>query len=610
MNQRCVDFFDVPPAWVAWLRQDFILDRVHGDDARQLPAVRYRLGQLADDDQLEWEMRLRDRYDEWRWLRFWFTVFSRNPDGTPRQILATAIDVTESKAAVQAMITSEQEKSLILRSVSEHVSYQDEHQRILWANRAAAEAVGLNPEELVGRSCHDVWRHCEDAPEDCPVVRAQQTGREEWGEKATPDGRVWNVRAYPVFDATRCTRGAVVISQEITEAKRVEAERAALQDQLHQAQKIEAVGQLASGTAHEFNNLLMVILAGTGQLRQSTAGNEHAEAAVRAIEDAARQAERVTKSLLTFCHRMPGEKECVDLGGAIRSSVQLLERLMPATINVEAGCDTDLWVLADKTQLQQIILNLAINARDAMPNGGRLVLSACPATGADLAAHGAVWDEAESYARLDVRDTGTGMTPEIQSRVFEPFFTTKVRGQGTGLGLAVVHGIVEEHGGHVFVESAEGEGSTFTIYLPTVPAPAIGERGASAGPMPRGHGEVVLLAEDHRHVREIIAATLSSLGYEVIQFGDGPALLTGYAEHRDRVRLLLVDVDLPGQSGLSCIRQLRAEGVAVPAILSTGRPDVEADELAVGRTVLLRKPFVMLELAILMRSTLETVGEN
>ncbi len=606
MNKRCTEFFALSPDHVASMREDYILRHVHSDDQQQVSAVRARIGALADGEQLEWELRLRNHYGEWRWLRFWYTVFSRTEDGAADQVLATAIDVTERKEAVQALIASEREKSLILRSVSEHVYYQDANFRVLWANRAAAEALDRSPDELIGRYCYELWQHCVEPCVDCPVAQARESGREVVTDKEGPDGRVWHIRAYPVFDETHQLCGTVVVSAEITEARRNEAERANLQEQLHGAQKMEAVGLLASGTAHDFNNLLTVILASTRQLRLVTAGQDDAQSALAAIEEAAHQAEEVTRSLLLFCHRMPGEKEPVDVGAVVQGSVRLIQRLLPASIDVSARVSSEFTpcVHADKTQLQQIILNLAINARDAMPDGGQLVLSVSEATGAEMRERGVACGESDVYMRLDVEDTGTGMSPDVQARVFEPFFTTKERGQGTGLGLAVVHGIVEEHRGCVFVRSVVGVGSTFSVFLPCVACAAREEVEPAETAMAPGDGETVLLAEDHRHVREIIAATLDSLGYGVVQVDDGPSLLERFAQCGDRIGLMLVDVDLPTCSGLDCVRQLRADGVDVPTILMTGRADVGSDVAPDDRTILLRKPFQMSDLAALLRHVL------
>ena len=295
--------------------------------------------------------------------------------------------------------------------------------------------------------------------------------------------------------------------REIAARKEAEA-------QLRQAQKLEAVGHLASGIAHDFNNLLTAI-SGYVALAKKTLRPDHpAVSSLESVEQVAEQAEGVTRALLTFSRKTAARKQPVELAAVVEKAAHLLKRILPAGIDliVDTGFVSGVWVNADSVQLQQVLLNLAINARDAMPNGGRLQIRLA------LPRDGGIEPQA---VRLIVRDTGTGMSPETLARIFEPFFTTKPRGTGTGLGLAIVHGIVTDHGGTIEVESQVGRGTTFTVALPVAraqvrPSEPVEDREPCAS-----HGEVVLVAEDHPYVRQIMTTGLRAAGYEVGQAEDG-----------------------------------------------------------------------------------------
>jgi PAS domain S-box-containing protein len=263
-------------------------------------------------------------------------------------------------------------------------------------------------------------------------------------------------------------------ARDISERKRTEAEHAALEDQLRHAQKLKAVGELAGGVAHEFNNLLLIIGEGVTRARKLARANPVLSDALGLIAQAASDAEGVTRSLLTFGHRVEVNRRPIELGELVREICQLLQSMFPASIEqrIDTAGSPPLYVEGDSTQLRQIVMNLAINARDAMPDGGRLAITVRPAIHADWQGIGMAPHSSRSFVSLVVADTGCGMDEEKQSRVFEPFFTTKTRTSGTGLGLAVVHGIVRDHEGCITVRSEVGRGSTFIVILPCVDPPA------------------------------------------------------------------------------------------------------------------------------------------
>ena len=399
----------------------------------------------------------------------------------------------------------------------------------------------------------------------------------------------------PVYDDEGRFAGRRGGTRDITDRKQ-------LAEQLRQAQKLEAVGQLAGGVAHDFNNLLTAIIGNAERLEQTVAGDLRGAQALEAIREATRQATGVTRALLTFSSRIPTEKQRVDVFALVKKTTHLLERMTPAStsIVVDPDDETPVWIYADGTQLQQVVMNLVINARDAMPDGGRIHIGIQQASGpvTKLAASDSTTagTEVDRFVKLIIADTGTGMPAQIKERIFEPFFTTKERGQGTGLGLAIVHGIVKDHNGHIDVDSAPGEGTTVTIALPVLEfdqASAAIDQGGGAG---RAEGELVLLAEDNWNIRSLVATVLRDVGFEVCEVADGQSLIASFEDLVDRVSLFVLDVDLPHRSGLDCLRTMRARAASTPAIIITGGGQLLDSHELDEHTILLRKPFGMAEL--------------
>ncbi len=383
----------------------------------------------------------------------------------------------------------------------------------------------------------------------------------------------------------------------IIERVRAEEDRRTLHEQLHQAHKMEAIGQLAAGVAHDFSNLLTVIRGHAERADTMWADASRARKELELVQEATHRAADLTRALLTFSRKLPTEKKPLDLRTVVLESERLLRRVLPAAVGltVDATSGSPIWVNADQTQLHQVILNLAINARDAMPQGGSLRVALLPKAEADPVDAPESPQSNGSTVRLVIADTGVGMPPEVQAHMFEPFYTTKTRGEGTGLGLSIVHGIVQDHGGCIEVQSEIGKGTTFTVVLPRIEACAAPAPVKPGTITSQGNGELILLAEDDQHVRGIIASTLESLGYEVIFAEDGLMVLDAFAQRDDEIQLFILDADLPERSGAECLRDLRGRGVETPAIVITGNVEFDAGELD-DLTVLLRKPFGMPEL--------------
>jgi two-component system cell cycle sensor histidine kinase/response regulator CckA len=384
----------------------------------------------------------------------------------------------------------------------------------------------------------------------------------------------------------------------LTVARDVSA-RVRLEEQLRHAQRMEAVGRLAGGVAHDFNNLLTVIIS-YSELIQSQAGDDPMLAAdVGEIRGAADRAAALTRQLLSFSRRQVLQPASLDVNAVVRGAEGLLRRLIGPEIEIVARLDPAAGtVYADRGQLEQVIMNLVVNARDAMPDGGVLTVETALVTAAEAPESARAASPAGRFATIIVRDTGKGMDAETMRRIFDPFFTTKEIGRGTGLGLATVHGIMEQSGGAVAVQSTPGYGSEFRILLPALadaphPVEATVETTARVA---RGNGRV-LLVEDDPSVREGVRRMLGASGYEVVEAADGTAALATLAENACAFEVLLSDVAMPSLDGRQLSREVRARWPALPIVLMSGFADPDAVERDVPGVTFLQKP---LEVATLV----------
>ena len=467
--------------------------------------------------------------------------------------------------------------------------------RLLDINQKAVDLLGYERDELLGLSLSDfILGDDQHSVEQILKILCSSDSTVPECTYRHKDGHPFLVEISGKLIDTGDKEVYQCFVRNITERKRFQEER------LH-SQKIEAIGQVADGIAHDFRNALTAI-SGYNALCQDLLPECHpALESLKRIDQVIGQVNGLVKGMLTFSRRQETERQSVELRQLVENSAELFRRILPAaiTLEIDVASIQNFQVNADVTQLQQVLLNLMINARDAMSDGGilRISLSPAPADRSD-------GSNTAGWVRIEVSDTGVGMLPEVQARIFEPFFTTKPDEYGTGLGLAMVHSIVSQHGGRVEVRSAVGQGSTFTVLLPPATLDSTQDEVISSRNWKNGAGEMILLAEDHRYVREIMAATLRHVGYEVVQAEDGLALLDHYQAHRDRLRLVIADLDLPGCSGLDGLRQLRARGARLPAILITGTDSRDLSDQLDRETLLLRKPFQMATLARLVYSLL------
>jgi two-component system, cell cycle sensor histidine kinase and response regulator CckA len=384
-----------------------------------------------------------------------------------------------------------------------------------------------------------------------------------------------------------------------------DAELRQLDMQLRQAQKMETIGQLAGGVAHDFNNLLAVIFGHCEMLAMKLPQESPGRDSVDQIGRAAERAAALTRRLLAFSRQQVLEPQLLDLNLLVADMEKMLQRLIGENVRLITILQPGLnWVLADPGQIDQIIMNLAVNGRDAMPKGGRLTLQT---RDLELDAKTQSGQPPGRYVLLAVTDTGCGMTPKVQARIFEPFFTTKGVGQGTGLGLAMVSGIVQQNGGHIVVHSLPGIGTTFKIYLPAVGELAKQPLQSPAPVKPVRSSETILLVEDEASVREITALLLVSLGYQVKEASSGQEALHLAQGNREKIDLLMTDVLMPGMSGNEVAEVLRASDAGLKVLFLSGHSGDTLARHGVVHTevAFLQKPFTLDALSRKLREVLD-----
>jgi signal transduction histidine kinase/CheY-like chemotaxis protein len=421
------------------------------------------------------------------------------------------------------------------------------------------------------------------------TARQRRGGYDETYRILRPDGteRWIRSRAFPVNDASGEVSRIVGVAEDITEAKRIES-------QFLRAQRLEAVGTLASGIAHDLNNILSPVFLVPALLRPQLA-NERDRELLDMMEKSAHRGAAIIRQLLTFSRGTPGERAVLQLPHLVKEMAHIIAETFPRDIEVGQSIAADTWrVRADPTQLHQVLMNLCVNARDAMPAGGRLML----AVRNDLITPQSPPHDPPlkpgPYVVLAVSDTGVGIPPEIRHRIFEPFFTTKGTGAGTGLGLATALGIVKGHGGTIAVESTPGAGTTFRVYLPAEPnGELVGAGNAAPFASNRGAGQLILLVDDEAHVRETLRAVLERAGYRVVTATNGQDALVKINLRGPGLRAVVTDIMMPNMDGVALIRVLRKTAPHAKVIAASGLGrNVRQEELReLGVDEVLAKPF-------------------
>jgi two-component system cell cycle sensor histidine kinase/response regulator CckA len=528
----------------------------------------------------------------------------RLPSPGRQLVRGSIVDITDRKRAEQALRESEARYRGLVNNATYGIYWVTTDGELLSVNPALARMLGFDStDELLALGSSDIL-YRDPALRLRLLAEYMKFGRvnamAEWKRK---DGKIIHVHlnGRRTTNPERMIECIEVIVEDVTE-------KIALEKQLVQAQKFEAIGQLAGGIAHDFNNMIGAIIGWADLGMEETEPTSRPHRHFEKMRQQADRAAALTRQLLAFARRQILEPRNIDLNQTVTETLSLLEKVIGSDIEVKSTLAPDLaLVSADPTQIEQILMNLCINARDAMPQGGSLQIETSNAVFDEEYCAFQPFARPGRYSMLSVTDTGTGMDAATLDRIFEPFFTTKELGKGTGLGLAMVYGIVRQHGGFVHVYSELGVGSTFRIYLPvSLEAVKSPERAPDIRPV-RGGTETILVAEDHEGLREIARETLANLGYRVILTADGEEAVREFLDPRNHIDLLLLDVVLPKLGGPQAYARICETRPDVPAIFATGySADIELLRQARQQGLpMLQKPYSPRDLARKVRETLD-----
>jgi two-component system, cell cycle sensor histidine kinase and response regulator CckA len=479
----------------------------------------------------------------------------------------------------------------------------DLEQRITHWNPAAerlygwsvAEAIGARADQLLSKGKSTETPGMDSFSDD--EWRGEMTQITKTGGEVIVDSHRKLLR-----DANGQPKAILIINTDLTEKKQLET-------QFLRAQRLESIGTLASGIAHDLNNALAPSLMSIDLLRYRVTSSDDL-ALIEMLEASTMRGVQLVRQILGFARGYDGEKSEVQLQHLVSEVYRLLTRTFPRNIEIKVESSGDLWpIIANATQLDQVLMNLCVNARDAMPDGGRLVISLQNVHLSDLDCAMLPGMRPGACVLLTVADTGVGMTTEVKDKIFEPFFTTKAPSKGTGLGLSTVFGVIKNHSGCVKVESEVGRGTKFKVHLPAVAAPVSAKTPSSTSQqLYRGKGEPVLIVDDEMAIRSTVGTTLEHLGYRTLFAGDGLEALKVFAEHMESIRLVITDGMMPHLNGTMLAHAIRRLSPNLPVIMMTGFLGHEQPNDGTI-TTLLRKPFTALDLTQAIRAALDSAKE-
>jgi two-component system, cell cycle sensor histidine kinase and response regulator CckA len=534
--------------------------------------------------------------------------------------LRVNIELALSKHALEEQLRqSEQRWATTLSSIGDAVIATDPQGRVTFVNAVAEKLTGWPHDQAVGKPIDLVFPLVHEKTKTTspsPLAKALLDGAPAALEGDTlliaKDGSEIPIDdcAAPIFGPDRRLQGGVLVFRDVREKRAAAAAQRQAQEQLHWLQRLEAIGRFAGGMAHEINNMLTVVL-GCGELLLTQLGPHHAmRSTLETMQAAADRTASLTRQLLAFSRKQMLSPTVLNLNKVLQHLQVMFARLLGDDIELVLRLDPHLEaVLVDRMQCEQVLVNLAWNARDAMPKGGTLTLETrnVQLDDAFAARHPQIVPGA--YVLLAVKDTGCGMDAATQAHLFEPFFTTKEMGKGTGLGLATVFGIITQSGGHILVDSVPGQGATFSIHLPTVSEGATPAPQPAALPTPlSGGSETVLVVEDEEAVRLLVARSLRQLGYSVLEAASGPEALQLVESHGDQIHLLLTDVMMPRMLGPQVAQQALAKHANMKVVYMSGYADQKNFPEGLQRDGIhfLQKPFLISTLSWRVRKALDS----
>ena len=516
-------------------------------------------------------------------------------------------DITERRLAETLLGSTEQKLQTLFNASPDYLMLFDADHNVTMVNKMmpGLEGVDILGEKLTQFSSSARWQAFKQQ-----LSRIAESGEsQQWDSTYTlPDGTVahFNTVATPIVEAGTST-GIVLSARDTTEQVRLQAEKSDLLEQIRQTQKMEAVGQLAGGVAHDFNNILTAIMGYTSLAQLEFAEGDPMRRWADEVSKASNRAADLTRQLLAFSRQQVTAPKVIDLSELVHNLIPMLDRLIGETVRLKIVSGASVpGVFIDPGQAEQIVLNLAINARDAMPGGGEIVIEATRVT-LDSDYVKAHWDtHPGDYVMLAVSDSGSGMTPEIRSKIFEPFFTTKEQGSGTGLGLSTVFGIVKQAEGRLEVYSEVGLGSSFKVYFPVANG-AIESLQETPTTAPIGGHETLLVVEDEEMVRDLAEGLLTRLGYTVLPAANGAEAIELCRQHEGEIDALLTDVVMPGHNGKELANAICELRPNIEVLFTSGYPrDIITNQGVLDEGVhFLPKPYSLESLARFVRSVLD-----
>jgi PAS domain S-box-containing protein len=584
------------------LQQAPLASLAHPDDLAKLVEIYRRAWTLELGEVVEAVYRVKHANGEWRWMSSEITVLIHGEGKGVPQVLSATRDITERKLYEEKL----REQAELLNCAQDAILTLDREGRVLFWNKAAERIYGWTAEEVAGTRLDD-WVNEEAlkkwTEKDAEIKRGLLEHGEWMGELGhfTKDGRpiVVESRCALMRDAEGRPKSVLVINTDITEKKRLE-------DQFLRMQRLESIGALASGIAHDLNNWLAPIMLSLHTLQQRFT-DANSQKWLSLIRKSVERSRDLIDQVLTFAKGAVGERAPLRTSNIVADVAKIVREVVPGDISLDLDLPENLWsVIGDATQVHQVMMNLCINARDAMPGGGKLLITAANQLldEDDVRANDGV--KPGRFVEISVTDTGIGMSPELMDRAFEPFFTTKENGLGSGLGLSTALGIVRSHGGFINVTSAVGKGSQFRVYLPATESKAEGLLEEKEESPPTGHGELILVVDDETEAREVTRATLELSGYRTLGARDGQEALSLYSQHRDEIELVVTNFLLPHQDGVSLGGALRHLNPRLGIIVTSGlhsQEQIEAAKRAGIRTILW-KPYTAQQLLKAMANNL------